>query len=226
MAGSGVPEEVFQIEIPRIAFANPHLYAIKVLGDGSCFFHSILRAFNVSYIQSDNISKRKELATLIRHATAASLEEKNPLTGKTEYESLGGGYYKNFNDAVKDVEGDRYSMEAMQRELLSSRPVDHAYIEILSNHLELDIYLISAKTGDVYTTGTELELYYRNRRSIVILYSPGHYDVLGIVRTNSGPDVVFDTLFAPSHEFIVALQKRLAELLNKSKEENPTPRLP
>src|SRR5258706_1110631 len=201
MAVSGVPEEVFRIEVPRIAFTETNLYGIKVLGDGSCFFHSILRSFNLSYISATSLAERKRLAVLIRQGVADALEEKNSLTGKTEYESLGGGYYKNFNDAVKDVEGDRYSLAAMKRELLSSNPVDHAYIEILSNHLGLDIYLISSRTGDVYTTGTDLELYYKDRRSIVIFYSPGHYDVIGLKRESpEGDDIIFDTLFSPTHE--------------------------
>ena len=216
MTASGVPEEVFRIEVPKIAFSDPNLYAIKVMGDGSCFFHSVLRAFNLSYINATASSERKRLAILVRHATADSLEEKNHTTGKTEYESMGGGFYKNYNDAVKDVEGDRYSLDAMKRELMSSTPVDHAYTEILSNHLNLDIYLISSQTGDIYATGTDIKLYFKDRRSIVILYSPGHYDVIGIKRKSTEQeDVIFDTLFAPTHEFIAALRKRYKDITNR-----------
>lgn len=216
MAASGVPEEVFRIEVPKIAFTNPNLYAIKVMGDGSCFFHSVLRGFNLSYISAASSAERKRLAILVRQATADSLEEKNPTTGKTEYESMGGGCYKDYNEAVKDVDGDKYSLAAMKRELLSSTPVDHAYTEILSNYLDLDIYLISSQTGDIYATGTDFNLYYKDRRSIVILYSPGHYDVVGIKRMSPDrEDTIFDTLFAPTHELIAALRKRYKDITNR-----------
>lgn len=216
MAASGVSEEVFRIEVPKIAFSNTNLYGIKVIGDGSCFFHSVLRSFNLSYVSTTSLRERKRLAILVRHATAASLKEKNPDTGKTEYENMGGGFYKNYNEAVKQVIGDRYSLAAMERELLSNNPVDHVYTEILSNYLDLDIYLISSQTGDIYATGTDFSLYFKDRRSIVILYSPGHYDVVGIKRksTDNG-DIIFDTLFTPTHELIAALRKRYKDITNK-----------
>jgi hypothetical protein len=219
MAVSGVSEKVCKIELPKLDISSHmNLYCVKVLGDGSCFFHSVLRAFHREYIMSSSIEDRQRLTKKLRDSTATSLEEINPNTGKTEYETLGNGYYKEFNNAVKGVDGDSYSLQAMQKELRSNSPVDHAYIEILSNHLDLDIYLINAKTGDLYTTGSDVNLLYKRRKSIAILYTTGHYDILGIRRlqSNNNEDtdaVIFDCLFSPTHVFTILLYNRLKLLV-------------
>lgn len=214
MAASGIAETVSAVNIPKLGELKLDLYIIKVPPDGSCFFHSILRAFHKEYITATTSDIRKRLCRKLRDSTAESLQEVNPITNKTEYDTLGNGYYKNFNDAIKDVDGDIYSLNGLQRELLGNGPVDHAYIEILSNHLELDIYLISAKKGDVYLTGTDTKLLYKGRRSIVIFYTTGHYDILGIKRPGD-EDIIFDSLFLPTHPLILAIGKRIIELTNK-----------
>ena len=211
MAASGITESVSTIEIPKLGDFVSKLYIIKVPPDGSCFFHSVLRGFHKEYIMATSANERIDLCRKLRTSTSESLEEKNPITQLTEYDSIGNGYYRKFNEATKGVDGDMYSLEALQKELLSSSPVNHAYIEILGNHLILDIYLISTRTGDVYLTGTDSKLLFKKRRSIVILYTSGHYDIIGIKR-DSTDQVIFDTLFSPNHKFILAIKKRILEL--------------
>jgi hypothetical protein len=213
MTTSGITETVSIIEIPRLNIFGSILHVIKVPPDGSCFFHSVLRGFHKDYIAATTLEERKQLCRKLRTSTSESLEEKNTTTNMTEYDSMGNGYYKKFNEATQGVDGDLYSLKALQRELLSSSAVNHAYIEILSNHLILDIYIISAVTGDLYLTGTEKKLLYKERRSIVLLYTPGHYDIIGIKRdTPSGSKVIFDTLFSTNHKFILAIKERMLEL--------------
>lgn len=211
MASSGITETVTTIEIPKLGDLGSKLHIIKVPPDGSCFFHAILRGFHKDYIIATTPKERTDLCRKLRTSTSESLEEKNPITQLTEYDTIGNGYYRKFNEATKGVDGDMYSLEALQKELLSSSPVNHAYIEILGNHLILDIYLISTRSGDVYLTGTDSKLLFKNRRSIVILYSSGHYDIIGIKRDNAD-QVIFDTLFSPNHKFILAIKKRMLEL--------------
>ena len=228
MATSGCSEIVYNISLPKLGFSK-QLTLIKVLGDGSCFFHSLLRAFHKGYIQSRSNSERFQYVKLLRSAIASALGEIDK-NGVREYDRLGGGYYAEFNKfvsgAVEDktghtIEIDQYSLENLQKELLSDRSVDHSYIQILSDDMNLDIYLVYSKTGDIYTTGTDLNLVYKNRNSIIIFYTPGHYDVIGIKRVvdktipgicNVG-DIVFDCLFHPQHELIQCLKKRLAHLI-------------
>jgi len=220
MASSICTETVYSLSIPKIGFTDQSLSLIKIIGDGSCFFHAVLRGFNKDYIRANNTHERKQLARQLRNAIASALEESDE-TGTREYDKLGGGTYSEYNKAISPVDGDKYSLEALKRELLSDASVDHAYIQMLSDHINIDIYLINSRTGDLYTTGTDINLLYKNRNSIVIIYSPGHYDLIGIRRVadkniadiqNKG-DIVFDCLFDPEHDFIKCLQARLHRLV-------------
>lgn len=231
MASSGCTETVYLINLPNLGFTLKPLYQIKILGDGSCFFHAILRSFNREYIRSTSNIERQRLAKLLRSGIALALEEKDSF-GVMEYDKLGGGSYARFNEAVSGainektgkciIEKDKYSLKGLQNELLSDGFVDHAYIEILSNHCNKDIYLISALTGDVYTTGTDLNLLYKHRDSIIILYSGDHYDLIGtkkianvsISGTCNVGDIIFECLFHPDHELIQNLRQRLNKLIN------------
>lgn len=213
MASSGVVETVLKIKMAKLGDLDYDLYIIKVPPDGSCFFHSILRAFHREYIETADSEYRNVLVKKLRHSLSEALEETNEYTNTSEYDSLGNGYYRKYNEAVKLVDGDTHSLESLQKELKSNNPVDHSYIEILSNHLNIDIYLISSKTGDVYLTGTDRNLLYKNRKSIILLYTPGHYDLIGIKRltANNGP-IIFDTLFSCDHDLILSIKKRINHL--------------
>jgi hypothetical protein len=221
MASSCCDETVMLINLPKLNFTN--LTLIKVIPDGSCFFHAVLRAFNISYIRSSSNNERHKYVKKLREALSIALEEIDPSTGLREYDRLGGGSYAEYNKAVSGVTENDYSLEGLQKELLSDRPVDHVYIEMLSNHFNKDIYLINSNTQDVYMTGTDLNLLYRNRDSIVIYYSPGHYDIIGIRRNatetipgicNKG-DIIFDCLFSYQHLFIQCLRSRMNQLVKK-----------
>lgn len=216
MAASGIAETVMKIKIPKLGNIGLALYVIKVPPDGSCFFHSILRAFYKEYIETESKNYRTVLVKKLRYSLSEALGERNEFTNTSEYDAMGNGYYRKYNEAVKMVDGDTHSMEYLQAELKSNNSVDHSYIEILSNHLNLDIYLISSKTGDVYLTGTDRNLLYKNRKSIVILYSPGHYDIIGIKRkTEHNESVIFNTLFSCDHDLILAIKGRINQLIKE-----------
>ena len=215
MAASGVAETVLKIKITKLAGIMFDLYIIKVPPDGSCFFHSILRAFYKEYIETDSVECRNLLVKKLRYSLSEALEEKNDYTNTSEYDTMGNGYLRKYNEAIKSVDGDTHSMESLQKELKSNNPVDHSYMEILSNHLDIDIYLISSKTGDVYLTGTDRRLLYKNRKSIIIFYSPGHYDIIGIRRKSKEGVIIFDTLFSYDHDLILAIKERVNQLVKE-----------
>jgi hypothetical protein len=56
--------------------------------------------------------------------------------------------------------------------------------------------------------GDDYDLLYKRRKSIVILYLPGHYELVG-VRYKNG---VEKTLFSPDDPFIKVLRRRMEKL--------------
>lgn len=177
-----------------------NLVVVPTIPDGNCYFHSVLRAFNTSYINAKNALERVNLARTFRNALADRLLETDPLTGDDYYSGLNNGNLEDFAKGVKE-----YSKDSLKRELLSSEPVDIIYQELISNAVNKDIYIIDAETKDMYNTGSAFGLYYKGRNSIIIYYTPGHYEVVGIKRSDGS----IDTIFTPEHEFIQTCKDRL-----------------
>jgi hypothetical protein len=73
---------------------------LPTLGDGNCFFHSVLRAFNTNYIKAKSITDRVNMARTFRNALADLLEEIDPLTGKNYYSGLNNGELEKISGGV------------------------------------------------------------------------------------------------------------------------------
>jgi hypothetical protein len=177
-----------------------NLVIVPTIGDGNCYFHSVLRAFNIPYIKAKNSLERVNMARTFRNALADRLLEIDPLTGDDYYSGLNNGNLEDFSKGVKE-----YSKDSLRKELLSSEPVDNIYQELISNAVNKDIYIIDAETKDMYNIGSAFSLYYKGRNSIIIYYTPGHYEVVGIKRSDGS----IDTIFTPEHEIIQLCRERL-----------------
>lgn len=198
MPKSNILEDCRPVKLNFTDISN--LVIVPTIPDGNCYFHSVLRAFNTSYINAKNALERVNLARTFRNALADRLLETDPLTGDDYYSGLNNGNLEDFARGVKE-----YSKDSLRRELLSSEPVDIIYQELISNAVNKDIYIIDAETKDMYNTGSAFSLYYKGRNSIIIYYTPGHYEVVGIKRSDGS----IDTIFTPEHEFIQICKDRL-----------------
>lgn len=191
-----VPFTIASIPYPRLA-------KIAVIGDGSCYFHAVLRAFNKTYINAETTKERKDYAMNLRYTLAASLEEKED--GVMYYDTLFGGTLRGFSQGFP-----HYSLESMKSELRSSRAVDNVYHQLVAEKLNKDIYLIDAAKGDLYMETSEPDKYYKNRDSIFILYNSGHYDVIGVLNSAGG----VDTLLKHDHPFTLMVKARLEQKIS------------
>jgi hypothetical protein len=206
MAKSGINESLQLVSLKHIDYHGP-IYKIGTQGNGSCFFHAVLRARHKPYIEAANRDQREKIAVDARRMLADQLEKVNPITGKRLYDTLGGGFYEDFSKA-----GDvaiQYSLPAMLKELRSNDPVDTAYQELCATVFEHDIYIISADNGDVYPTANEAILF-QGRSSIFIYGMPGHYEILAIPMKQSG---IYACLLTPDHPFTVAVNARVKALV-------------
>lgn len=205
MAQSGVSESLRPLKFNNIQ--HSYLFGIPIIGDGSCFFHAVLRSFYREYIKTTQNTVRQYYARNLRYALAAVLEEINPLTGLRYYDQLSRGAL-----SILASEGlSSCSILAMQNELQRGGPIDNLYHELVSDHLNRDIYIINENLGDVDVGFNELELLYKGRNSIVLLYRSGHFELLGIVVPNSN---IIETLFTPSHPLIQQLYGRMLYFLS------------
>jgi len=203
--------DVIKEEIKPITLAFTdinNLVKIPTIADGSCYFHSVLRAFNTDYMKTTAVFDRINLARSFRNNLAIRLSEIDPITGQEYYDGLNNGNLADISKGVKE-----YSKEYLRKELLSSEPVDNIYQELLSNAINKDIYIIDMETMDMYNTGSAYTLYYKGRNSIVIAYSPGHFETIGLKRS----DGTINTVFTPEHPFIQACKERLISAFKTDK---------
>lgn len=197
-------------------FVNFDIKQVHIIRDGSCLFHAIANGINKSYklgIKDGRPLDRSSYIRDFRNDLSIKLGSHVDITDPESpiwYDTISRGNLREFTQPIDGEElhpsAARYTLEQMQKELASSNPVDFIYNELISELLDIDIYILDNETNDVYIVGDDLSLYYKNRNSIVLLYVPGHYDLVGI-KTNNG----ISTLFTHNHPFIEAIRDRLVE---------------
>lgn len=170
---------------------------IPAIGDGSCMFHSILQAFNKTYISS-SVREKQKICRVFRKDLSNILSEK--INGKICYNQLSRGGLKEISEFVPEA-----SLQNMKRSLESTDWGDFRFIEMLSNILDLNVFIIDYNKKDLYYTG-DTELFIKEDRDNIIIMNSGnvHFDTVG-VKTNEGVRTLFSY-----HEDIV--KKLLSKL--------------
>jgi hypothetical protein len=185
-------------------FSYDRMYRKRTLGDGSCYFHAILDGCFIPY-RSETISghhvNKKKLVQNLRQELADTLNKIRPgYNNKTYYETLSRGELNNLSKEIKEV-----SLDSLKKQLLSLNSINYIFHEYVSDILNKDIYILDYKAKDVYIIDSNLEMYYKNRKSIVILFIPGHFELVGI--KNNKNELI--TYFHSHHPFIKAIRKRI-----------------
>jgi len=192
-------------------FEGFNLIRIRTDLDGSCFFHAIAKSYFKPYIIGkidnepfDRTEFIKNLRKDLSKTLALKVDPEDP-DSKTYYAYLSNGEFENISETMP-----KYSLKHMQKELRSSTTsISNIYNEFISDQLNLDIYILNAKTKDVYMTGSDNSLLYKNRKSVVILYLPGHYELIGLMDKDNN----IETIFSPNSKFIKKIKKRMSELI-------------
>lgn len=190
-------------------FQYPNLVRLRTPMDGSCFFHAIAKSYFKPYIlgrlNNEPLNRGKFIRQLrkdLANKLSSRVDPTNPSNNLIYYDELSGGTLRDFSRSVPE-----YSLNNMTNELDSDLPVGNVYNEFISNQLNKDIYILSMNKQDVYMTGDNTSLLYKNRPSIVLLVLPGHYELIG-VSSNDG----IKTIFEPDHPLIKAIRNRISSL--------------
>jgi hypothetical protein len=188
---------------PIVRFSTPM--------DGNCLFHAISNSFFTPYhdeILNGNHITRGKMISLLRKQLAEKLAEpiSNIPDSPRYYDTLNGGNTSAFSQAVPEFE-----LKYMQSQLDSNTPIGYGYMEFIGNSLNKDIYILEALRRDIYITD-ELPLTITgDRKSIVLYYLNGHYELVGIRNT----DGTFTTHFSSEHSFIRFLYNRVKQIIQQ-----------
>lgn len=152
----------------------PYTFVVfDTIGDGSCFLHAVLMCFNKKYRRS-KIKERQQIVDKLRMDLADVLYEKNE-ENKTYYEILSRGEITELSKFMK-----RLDIDIMSRYLKSRNWLDIFYLEMISDHLDIDIIIYDEQDKNFYNTG-DLELYHKGRNTVIINYQrEAHFEAMGI----------------------------------------------
>lgn len=188
-------------------FFYPGMVRIATPGDGSCLIHAILKSFFIPYITGSLDNKpldRRAYVKSLRDDLAYRLSEPVKIgENTTVYDNLSGGKMKEFAKSVP-----AYSLENIQKLLQSNEYLGLEILELISNTFKKDIYILDLLQHDVYMLGTPLEYLYKDRPSIVILFLPNHFELIGL----KTEDDDIKTLFSHNHPFIKSIRNRIDAL--------------
>jgi len=204
------------------SFPYPNLVRIRTETDGSCFFHAVIKAYFKPYIRgkmNGQALDRKKFVRKLRRDLALKLGQRvkpQDSNSTTYYETLSEGDLPEISKSIPD-----YTLKNLQKLLDSSKPVDNIFNEFVSNELDKDIYILDLNKKDVYMTGTDLSILYKDRDSIVIIYMPGHYELVGL-ETNADQTYTnrsnkyIQTLFKYDHPLIQSIRQRQLQLISQN----------
>lgn len=185
----------------------PNMFVMNTIGDGSCFFHCIAYAMFENY-KVGSTKERISIVRQFRDELSDKLSELSKPFGNYPdltseniiYDTLSRGKLREFSEVLPE-----YSLDSMKKILLSDCPVDNIFNELISNELNIDIYILNNNTKNVYITGNDADILYKNRRSVVILYTTEHYSLVGI-KLN---DKTLKSFFEPDHPFILQIKNSM-----------------
>lgn len=209
-----------QLHFPTFPF---DMIRLDTLGtSNSCYFHAILQAFHRDYINSVNVLEKEEFTRKLRNLLADTLDSTDA-TGKKIYDTLYEGQLPIFVEEIKE-KGDSFvhsefteewSLGGMIKNLRGNGMISESIYELVSNYLDIDIYLLNEELKDIYYIPNS-RLLYKNRNSVVISIDTTHlhYSTVGLI--NSGK---VETYFSPTHEFIAFLNEKIMRRTGEIKKE-------
>ena len=193
----------------RGPFSYPNLVSVATLGDGNCFFHSIVQGFYRPYVEGYIVGTRRQVFDRFKFVRELKIEIANSLDQPrklpdttTWYDSLSRG---KLLEMSKD-KMPQYELKNMQTELRGHNFLNNIFHEYTSEILGLDIYLLHGDIEDVYMLGDK-DLLYKGRKSVIILYQDEHYSTVGALKDG----VTLITFFLPDDEIIIALNNRIRD---------------
>nr|QBK89805.1 MAG: OTU-like cysteine protease [Pithovirus LCPAC101] len=182
-------------------FIYNNMVRFDTIADGSCFFHAVLMSFYEPY-QLNNIDRISFVREFRRDLAKTLSSPINPNDGESPsyYDALSGGTLSKFAESVP-----QYSLSKMVKILDSNSFVGNEYIEYISNLFSRDIYILDIEKSNVYMTGDEYGLLYKNRQSTVIGYKNSHFELIGVQSSNGHIRVGF----SPDDPFISYINKTM-----------------
>jgi len=220
-----IQEDLHEIELPLIPtdtyqylnvswYPNEKVVRIGAIGDGSCFFHSVLGGYYPPYQNEKNEKSRRNFVQKLRRDIAYTLQMSDPENpDQNMWENAARGQFKNLYEQQKlglvldDGFGYYldFSLEGLQQLFNSTRYLGDEVYQYASDILGIDIYVMRLTNKNLYV---HLNTSKRNieRKAVVISGNGSHYETVGVERND-----MFQTVFDSNDPFILAIKEQVDE---------------
>ena len=200
-------DSVSEIKAPWYK-SNEKVVRIGAIGDGSCFFHSVLNAYLKLYQTNPDPKFRRKFVKDLRRDVSLTLSLPDPNNpNMTRYETAANGQFValaeqqeqglSFTD-VFDQPVD-FTLEGLQKLFDSDMYLGDEIYGYLADLLNLDIYVMRLEGGELkrhLDTRGDVP-----RKSVVISGNGYHFETVGVMRNG-----LYQTLFLPDDPFITGFQ--------------------
>jgi len=164
-------------------------------------YHAIMNAISPAYRfgKMDGIEvKRDDLVRMLRQDISAAIGRPDN-QGSVPYTCLAGGTL-----AALAGTNPNNTLQAVQNQLLTGHSIPAHLMEFVCDVVGIDLYFISGVNRDVSSVVDDPCTIIKGRRSVIIVYSSNHYELMGI---ENGDDI--SSLFCPEHPLVTKLRDRL-----------------
>jgi hypothetical protein len=210
--------KILSWDTPYLNF--PNLVSLRTPGDGSCLFHSILKAYNKIAIEekigNTQVNMHEFIRNTFRQLLSEYLDDASQY-GVPIYRILNENDFEKNSNAIIEL-----TKDFMINELRSPGPVNFEYYsELLIRFCEKNIFIIDFEKQDVILSGSVSDKLRNDSWPCVVLLfcqgngNVGHYETLGYMDTDG-----LHTFFSMSNVFIRYILYRANLLKEHSKIEN------
>jgi len=215
-----IPMDTYE-ELTVTWYPNEKVVRIGAIGDGSCFFHSVLGAYYPPYQNNPDREYRTNFVSKLRRDIAYTLEMEDPKNpGKTLWETAANGQLAALHQQqvvssalgevldIKDRFGNSldFSLNGLQRLFNSKSYLGDEVYQYASDMLGIDIYVMRLTNKDLYVhLNTSVKGLVR--KVVVISGNGSHYETVGIEREG-----LFQTVFDQKDPFIKSLRNLIDDI--------------
>lgn len=170
------------VESISCSFCEDNLVRVGCIGDGSCFFHAIMKGFHGPYQENNNYSARKSVARRFRESLADDLTE-------TIYNSTPLQDYSTNNVEMVGSNHD-FSINGIRKLFRSRDYVGQEVFELVGIMIGINIYGLSLVDGKLFPFFIP-----KVKRDyscvIVVMVNEIHYELIAR-RVDDGYQTLFD----------------------------------
>jgi hypothetical protein len=204
------------------------VYRLTVIGDGSCFFHALLKAIYLPYQQTVGAAARVNLVQQFRRDLAVTLSERNPYYSDTytNWQTIASGSFPRLvthqikqemdDEPDKLLENVDYTQAGLERLLNSYNAVGNEIFKYVADILNVNIIVMDLSREDDLRFVNAIVARSNPDRTVVLFGASGHYEpiVIQIGEGNDGNPVGYQTYYDFQHPFITDILRQVPTALD------------